>query len=132
MGSGIRALWLAGLWLWAGGTAAAEQVVEFTGWRSMQTAEFEVQSPWVLDWRVTSDFGEGLAVEVSLLQGGSGAHLGNVLKTSRTGNGVRMFSESGRFAFRVNSTLANWTLRVEQLTREEAEAYTPRQEADTR
>jgi hypothetical protein len=78
-----------------------------------------------MDWRVTSEFSEGLAVDVDLLEGGTGVHLGSALRTRMPGNGVRMFSESGRFAFRINATMANWTLHVEQLTPEEAEAYTP-------
>jgi hypothetical protein len=105
--------------------AGGELVREFKGSRSTQTAEFEARAPWIMDWRVTSEFGEGPAVDVSLLEGGSGIHLGSVLQTRMPGNGVRMFNESGRFAFRVNATMANWTLRVEQLTPEEAEAYTP-------
>jgi hypothetical protein len=113
--------------MYVGQVQAGERIAEFKGSGSMRTAEFEVNAPWILDWRVTSTFSEGLAVDVSLMEAGTDAHLGNVLKTKRTGNGVRMFSESGHFSFRVNSTLANWTLRVEQLTREEAELYQPRQ-----
>jgi len=40
---------------------------------------------------------------------------------------VRLFTESGRYVFQVNSSLANWTLRVEQLTRQEAETYLPKE-----
>ena len=118
--------------LYVGSVQGGELVAEFKGSGSTRTAEFEANSPWILDWRVTSTFSEGLAVDVSLLAAGTDAHLGNVLKTKRTGNGVRMFSESGHFSFRVNSTLANWTLRVEQLTREEAELYQPKQATDIR
>jgi hypothetical protein len=114
--------------LCAGSVQAGELIAEFKGSGSTQTSEFEANAPWIMDWRVTSTFSEGLAVDVTLLKGGTGQHVGNVLKTKWTGNGVRMFSESGQFSFRVNSTLANWTLRVEQLTREEAELYQPRQE----
>lgn len=114
--------------MWASNALAGEVVAEFKGSQSSQTGEFEVKAPWILDWRVTSSFSEGLAVDVSLVEGGTGMHVGSVLQTKRTGNGVRLFSESGRYSFRVNSTLANWTLRVEQLTREEAESYTPRQQ----
>ncbi len=98
-------------------------ITEFRGSESRYTGEFEVQAPWILDWRVTSDLAP--AVEVTLLQAGTGVFVGSALRTKQTGNGVRLFQEGGRFQFRVNSTLANWTLRVEQLTRAEAEQYTP-------
>lgn len=105
---------------------AAETVAEFKGERSIQTAEFEVDSPWILDWRVTGEYAREMAVDVSLIEAGTSAHQGNVLKTKNPGNGVRLFMQSGKYYFRVDSTLASWTLKVEQLTREEAEQYTPR------
>ncbi|NIP18032.1 MAG: hypothetical protein GWM87_07655, partial [Xanthomonadales bacterium] len=65
------------------------------------------------------------AVDVTLVRAGTGVFEGSVLKTRRPGNGVRLFQEGGTFQFQVNSTLANWSLRVEELTRAEAETYTP-------
>ena len=110
--------------LWAG-----EVVDVFTGERSKQTGEFEVKAPWILDWRVTGEYAREMAVDVSLVQAGTYVHEGNVLKTKNPGNGVRLFMEGGRFFFRVDSTLAGWTLRVEQLTPEEAELYTPKSQS---
>ena len=104
---------------------AAETVAEFSGSESRTTAEFEIRAPWLLEWRVTSDLAASLAVEVALLEGGTRRHVGNVLKTKWTGNGARLFEEGGEFMFRVDSTFANWSLRVEQLSRAEAEMYTP-------
>jgi hypothetical protein len=109
--------------------SASELVTEFKGGRSMQTGEFEVQAPWILDWRVAGEYSREMAVDVALMQAGSSAHQGRVLKTKSPGNGVRLFNESGRFFFRVDSTLADWTLRVEQLTRKEAELYTPKSQS---
>ena len=40
---------------------------------------------------------------------------------------VRLFNESGRYVLQVDSSLANWTLRVEQLSKQEAEAYLPKE-----
>jgi len=105
---------------------AAETVAEFKGSDSSVTGEFDVKAPWILDWRVTSSFETSLAIEVNLIEAGTLSHVGTVLKTKATGNGVRLFQEAGRYAFRVNSTFANWTLKVEQLTEEEAEQYTPK------
>ncbi|MEJ2534764.1 MAG: hypothetical protein P8008_04695, partial [Gammaproteobacteria bacterium] len=38
-----------------GTVCAAETVAEFSGSSSRTTAEFEVEAPWLLDWRVSSD-----------------------------------------------------------------------------
>jgi hypothetical protein len=37
-----------------------------------------------------------------------------------------LFEEGGRFQFKVVSNLSDWTLKVEQLSRAEAEQHTPR------
>jgi len=100
-------------------------VAVFEGSESRTTPEFEIEAPWIIDWRVTSGEGYELAVDVSLERAGTGVHVGNVLKTKSTGTGVRLFEEGGRYYFRVNSSFANWSLRVIQLTPAEAEAYTP-------
>ncbi len=102
-----------------------ERVAHLTGSGSSTTQEFEVQAPWILDWRVNSDFPQSMAIEITLLDGATGFHKGLVLQTKQRGNGVRMFRESGRFRLRISATLADWDLRVEELTEEEAEAYTP-------
>lgn len=98
----------------------------------MDTGEFEVQAPWILDWRVGGEFSNAMAVDVSLMEAGTGVHQGIVLKSKIAGNGVRLFNQDGKFYFQVNSALANWTLKVEQLTREEAESYTPKSNGDSR
>ena len=102
-----------------------ELVKEFTGTRSTHTAVFGVQAPWLLDWRLTGDFPATLAIDVSLVEARTGVHLGAVLKSRYVSNGVRLFNRSGKFQFKVDSTLAKWTLRVEQLTEEEAALYSP-------
>lgn len=119
--------------LLTGGTAAvhAEQLVrEFSGSRSTETAEFEVKAPWLIDWRVNSDFPSSMGIAVSLAHGVTGYYAGKVFKTKKPGNGVRLIQESGRFKFKVDSAITNWTLKVIQLTPEEAEQYTPREHLD--
>ncbi|WP_156762859.1 hypothetical protein [Woeseia oceani] len=106
--------------------SSKEQVAKYSGSGSFTTAEFEVTAPWILDWRVNSEFQGSMAIEISLVDGGTGFHKGLILQTKRPGNGVRLFRESGRYRFRISSTLARWDLKVEELTREEAEQYTPR------
>jgi hypothetical protein len=108
------------------GVQAKELVRKFTGSRSAETAEFEVQHPWIIDWLVNGDYPQMLAVEVSLIDARTGQHAGYVLKTKYKGNGVRLFEEGGRYRLKVDATMANWILKVEQLSREEAEQYTPK------
>jgi len=104
-----------------------ELIVEFKGSTSKTTASFEVEAPWIADWRVTGDYPGQMAVDVSLATAPLGEHVGKIATTKYVDNGVRLFNEGGHFQFQVNSSLANWTLRVEQLTREEAETYKPKE-----
>lgn len=108
------------------GAQAEELIKEFKGSRGTNTLEFEVRDPWIVDWRISGDANEMTAVDVSLFNAGTGAHEGSVVRRKMPDNGVTMFNQSGRFYFRVDSTLMNWTLKVIQLTEEEAEAYTPK------
>jgi hypothetical protein len=105
---------------------AAETVREFRGSRSTTTTEFEVQGPWILDWRIVTDYPGQMAVDISLVEARSGAFQGSVLKTKWPGNGVRLFEEGGTFQFKIISNLAGWNLKVQQISREEAKQYTPR------
>ena len=107
--------------------AGAEQLIrEFKGGRSTNTLEFDVRAPWIMDWRVTGDLSEEVAVDVALINANTGAFEGTALKTKAAGNGVRLFDQSGRFYFRVDALFMNWTLKVIQLTEEEAKLYTPK------
>jgi hypothetical protein len=128
----IRCLLAMMLALAANTALASERISEFRGSRSMDTAEFEAQAPWILDWRVSGEFSSSLAVDVALMEAGTGVHLGSVLKTKLTGNGVRLFNQSGKFYFRIHSAMADWILKVEQLSRAEAELYAPISTEQTR
>jgi hypothetical protein len=107
-------------------THAGELIREFSGSRSTETAEFNVKSPWLVDWLVNSDFPTDMGIAVTLAYGATGYHFGNVFKTKSPGNGLRLIEEGGRFKFKVDSAITNWTLKVIQLTPEEAEQYVPK------
>ena len=49
------------------------------------------------------------------------------MRTKIRSNGVRLFQQGGLYQLRVNATLARWSVKIDQLTREEAELYTPRE-----
>ncbi len=105
---------------------AADRVAEFRGTGNTTTAIFRVESPWVLDWRLDGDFDKLVALDITLIEAKSGKHVGRVLHTKRKGNGVKLFKSGGLYQLRVSSSLARWTVKIDQLTREEAELYTPK------
>ena len=106
--------------------ADAKQLVrQFKGSGNTTTATFSVESPWIIDWRLDGDYNSLVALDVTLVDARSGRYVGRVLNIKRKGNGVRLFRTTGRFQLRISSTLANWTLKIEQLTEEEAELYKP-------
>jgi len=106
--------------------SAAETVREFSGNGNTTTAIFTVESPWLLDWRLDGDFDALIALDIALLDARTGRHIGRVLHTKYKGNGVKLFDEGGRYQLRVSSSLARWRIKIQQITDEEAELYTPR------
>ena len=71
-----------------------------------------------------------MGIAVSLAYGGTGVHAGKVFNTKSPGNGLRLIEESGRFKFKVDAAITDWTLKVIQLTPEEAEQYKPKEKLD--
>jgi len=105
---------------------AEELVVEFQGSGNRTTAEFTVKAPWILDWRINSDYNKMVSFDLDLVDGTTGVLEGNILRAKALGNGVRMFNTSGKYRFRLNASFVRWHLKVKELTAEEAELYTPR------
>ena len=103
-----------------------QAIVEFSGNNNKTTPEFEVQAPWILNWRVTGSYTGAVGFELMLLDGKTRMHKGVILRIRRTGNGVKLFNESGSFRFRISSGLANYHLKVEEISEEDAKLYTPR------
>jgi len=111
--------------LWSSATGVGV-VREFQGSRSTTTPEFNVKAPWILDWRVNGEYSNVIGFDIDLLNAKTGLHAGRILKTKRVGNGVKLFNTSGRFKLRIDASLARWQIKVEELTEEQAEQYTPR------
>jgi hypothetical protein len=110
----------------SGAATAAQRVKEFSGTGNTTTAIFRVESPWLLDWRLDGDYNQLVALNITLIEARTGKHVGRVLHTKRKGNGVKLFRSSGLYQLRISSTLARWTVKIDQISVEEAEAYTPR------
>src|SRR5210317_1213946 len=106
---------------------AKTRVAEFKGSGNMTTAIFRVESPWVLDWRLDGDYEQMMGLEITLIEAKTSRHVGRVLYTKRRGNGVKLFHSSGLYQLRISSTLARWSVKIDQLTREEAELYTSKE-----
>jgi len=111
----------------AGVNAQSQQAVaEFSGNNNTTTTEFKVKAPWILNWRITGNYTTSVGFELMLLDGKTRMHKGVILRTRRAGNGVKLFQESGTFRFRISSGLANYHLKVEEISEEDAKLYTPR------
>lgn len=110
----------------ASAVSAKQLIKEFKGSGNATTASFHVEGPWILDWRLDGDFDTLVALDVTLIDSRNGRHIGRVLHTKYKGNGVQLFEEGGSYQLRISSTLARWTFKIEELTPEEAEQYTPR------
>lgn len=107
--------------------ASAETTVrEFTGSKSTVTPIFTVEAPWILDWRLDADYDQLVAIEISLMEARTGRHIGRVLRTQRKGNGVKLFNEGGTYQLRIDTTLARYRIKIQQLTEDEAALYTPK------
>ncbi len=106
---------------------AEELIAEYQGTGNQNTMAFEVEAPWILDWRINSDYNKMVSFDLDLVDGTTGVLEGNILRAKALGNGVRMFNSSGKYRFRINASFIRWHLKVIQLTPEEAELYTPRQ-----
>ena len=103
---------------------AEELIAEFKGSGNRTTAEFNVRGPWVLDWRINSDYTHMLSFDLDLVDGRTGVLKGSVLRTKRLGNGVRLFNESGSYRLRINGSFIDWHLKIKKLTPAEAKLYT--------
>lgn len=103
------------------------RVSEFKGSGNTTTAIFRVESPWVIDWRLDGDYEQMMGLEITLIEAKTGRHVGRVLYTKHRGNGVKLFHSAGLYQLRISSTLARWSVKIDQLTREEGELYTPKE-----
>lgn len=112
-------------------TASGERLIaELNGSGNRTTATFTVAAPWILDWRINSEYNKMVSFDLDLLDGNTGVLKGSVVVRKSLGpgleDGVRLFNQGGKFRFRVNGSLVQWYLKVKQLTLAEAEKYKPR------
>lgn len=103
-----------------------ELVVEYQGSGNTTTREFTVKAPWILDWRINSDYNKMISFDLDLIDGTTGVLIGNIKSAKQLGDGVSLFDKGGKYRFRINGSFIRWHLKVKELTAEEAKRYTPR------
>jgi len=101
-------------------------VAQFEGTGNKTTLEFTAEAPWILDWRINSDYNKMVSFDLDLIDGTTGVLVGNIKSAKQLGNGVRLFEKGGKYKFRINASFIRWHLKVKELTAEEAKLYTPR------
>ena len=106
--------------------SAQELVAEFKGTGNQTTLEFSVTAPWILDWRINSDYNKMVSFDLDLVDGATGVLKGNIIRAKSLGNGVRLFEDGGKYRFRINASFIRWHLKVQELTKDEAKLYTPK------
>ncbi|MEO0574123.1 MAG: hypothetical protein AAF004_01580 [Pseudomonadota bacterium] len=110
----------------SGGAAhAGEIILDAKGDGSTKTASFKAKGPWLLSWRINSDYRRQSAFELNLIDAQTGFFHSRVIRKPRSLNGLKLFRETGTFRFEVNTTFTYWTLVVEELTEAEADAMIP-------
>ena len=127
----MRTTWITGVAIAALLAASAAYgktlVRDFRGSGNKTTTDFTVEGPWLLDWRLDGSYESLIALDIALIDSTTGRHVGRVLHTKYRGNGVKLFHEGGTYRLRISSTLADWRVKIQQITPEEAEQYTPRE-----
>jgi hypothetical protein len=103
----------------------AEKLIrEFKGTTSTITAEFNVDGPWLLDWRVNSDYSRFMAIDIVLLDAETGFQVGRVKHKKEPDNGLRLFEQGGRYKVRIDSSHTRWQVKIIQISEADVERYT--------
>jgi hypothetical protein len=106
--------------------SAEELVTEFKGTSSTVTSSFSVDGPWLLDWRVNSDYLYSMAIDIVLLDAETGLQVGRVKHKKEPDNGLRLFEQGGRYKVRIDSSHTRWQVKIIQISKADVERYTPK------
>jgi len=98
----------------ASGATAQEPLAKFSGTKSGETEEFTVKGPWLLDWRVESEFPD-LATTVINLKNDADQTVDSVADFAGQGNGLKLFRQSGTFYVAVSIQNAKWSLEITEI-----------------
>jgi len=99
-----------------GASAGAESpVAEFSGHDSGKTDPFDVKGPWLLDWRIDSEFPDLATTKIQLVDA-SDQLVGVVANFRGTGNGLKLFRETGTFRLDVTAENSRWFAQVTEIS----------------
>jgi hypothetical protein len=111
------------------------EVLHFTGDASGHTDEFQMNSPWLLDWSArvpsklqcnyepgTKDGTPGLPcnLELRLYDVAAGKFVGTIAQFEGEGRGHKLFHEAGSYRIDVVSQHVTWELKVEPIAANQA------------
>ena len=92
----------------------------FSGSDSARTASFAFDGPWILDWSVTSDHPLAAEFEMRLLDAETDRVIATILQIEGPANGVRLFTDPGKFKIDVVASYAEWILELEPVSEDQA------------
>jgi hypothetical protein len=104
----------------AAAASSEELVAEYQGTGNKTTITFTVKAPWILDWRINSDYNKMVSFDLDLIDGTTNVLIGNIKNAKQLGNGVSLFEKGGKYRFRINGSFIRWHLKVKELTPAEA------------
>jgi hypothetical protein len=118
-----------------GNTPASAADLRFTGDQNTDTAAFEMDGPWLLDWSARGQNAMACELkiwandtnkqvpcnfELRLMDADSGRLLGNITELVGEGHGYKLFEEPGNYKIQVVSDNINWELLISPVSEETA------------
>ncbi len=101
----------------AASAVAQQPLAKFSGEGNGRTSDFSINGPWLLDWRVESEFPE-IATTTMRLEGSSAEAGGIIAEVTGAGNGLKLFRASGTFYVSVEAQNAKWRIEVSEISEE--------------
>lgn len=92
----------------------------FTGSGTGLTPEFEMDAPWLIDWRADSEFPRVTTIEFRLQDARSGQLLGIINQAEGSARGLKLLDDVGRFRVQVNAEDVSWKIDIMQVSGERA------------
>jgi hypothetical protein len=101
--------------------AVAQTVDRFSGRGPGGTGAFSVEGPWLLSWRVGSEFPMLAHLELHLYEEPSGRFVGLAVNHTGVGSGQKVIAEGGRYRIVVVGRSMDWAIVIEEARNEIAE-----------
>ena len=112
--------------------SAGELVREFKGTGNMTTPAFSVESPWIIDWRLDSDYEMKIALDIVLLDAKTGRFLRTAYETLATAPWEFKISPGGRFAVHLTAGKLGFMPLTRANNRVQRDAVAARQQVELR